>query len=98
MRCLVVLSGDKHFAFLLAAEDYEVEVHCGLQRVDLAVAVHDLQVLPQGTQNLIVLSNEVDGLVVDGTVHDTLGSKEPPVNEEVTEGSTGHYYELIGTD
>ena len=98
MRRLVVLSRDKHLAFLLAAEDDEVEVHCGLQRMDLAVAVHDLQVVSKGTQNLIVLLDEVDSLVVDGTVHDTLGGKEAPINEEVPEGSTSPYYELIGAD
>ena len=66
--------------------------------MDLAVAVHDLQVLPKGTQHFIVLPDEVDRLVVDGTVHDTLGGKEAPVNEEVTECSSSHYYELVGTD
>lgn len=98
MRRLVVLCGDKQFPFLLAAEDDEVEIHWGLKRVDLAVAVHDLQVLPKGTQDLIVLPDEVDSLVVDGTVHDTLGCKEAPVNEEVTKCSTSHYNELIGAD
>lgn len=70
MRILVVLRGHHQLALLLAPEYDQVEIDCRFQRVNLPVAVHYLEVLTEGIQNLIVLLDEVDGLMIYGTVHD----------------------------
>jgi hypothetical protein len=58
--------------------------------MNLAIAIHYLKVLSESIQNLIILLDEVDCLVVDGTVHDTLCREETSIDEKVTEGNTCH--------
>ena len=95
---MVVECVDHELALGFAAESHDVELKIATDRVHLAVAGHDLEVVAQNLLALRAGLREVDHLVVDHAVRDALGVQEAPVHKEIEESRAHDATKLIVAD
>lgn len=81
---------------MVRAVSNDLEIHVALVRVHLTAASHDLKVVAQHVQALLVLPDEGECLVVDHAVRDRLRVQETAVHKQVTERSTCNEPKLVG--
>lgn len=92
---MVVERVDHELALRFAAESHDVELKIATDRVHLAVAGHDLEVVSQNLLALRAGLREVDHLVVDNAVRDALRVQEAPVHKQIEESSANDATKLV---